>query len=260
MVKTGRLFFAIGMGAFGIHQLLYADLKPVLIATWPTWLHGIHLLSYIGNLGLIAACLAIIVGRNARLWTIFAGTLLLILFLINHIPYQLSTNPGFVGGWSDALKALAISGGFFSVAGSLHEIESGSDGKSYDWIKPLEKIIPFGKIFFSFTIIIFGIEHFLYPGFVETLVPSWIPWHTFWTYFAGAALIVSGLAIIFNFKARPAAALLGIMIFIWFAILHLPRGFADPYSGNGNELRSVFESLAFSGIAFVIAGTTKKSK
>jgi uncharacterized membrane protein YphA (DoxX/SURF4 family) len=95
-------------------------------------------------------------------------------------------------------------------------------------------------------------------SFVETLVPSWIPWHSFWTYFAGIALIASGFAIIINIKARLAAFLLGIMIFIWLAVLHLPRGIADPHIGHGNELRSVFESLAFSGIAFVLAGTSKK--
>jgi hypothetical protein len=43
------------------------------------------------------------------------------------------------------------------------------------------------------------------------------------------------------------------MIFLWFIMLHIPRAIADPHSGNGNEWTSVFEALAFSGIAFLMA-------
>ncbi|MEP6465698.1 MAG: hypothetical protein ABJB05_05310, partial [Parafilimonas sp.] len=75
-----------------------------------------------------------------------------------------------------------------------------------------------------------------------------------WTYFAGTALALSGIAIIINIKRKLAANLLGLMIFIWFIVLHIPRAVADPYSGNGNEITSVFEALSFSGIAFLIAG------
>jgi hypothetical protein len=35
-------------------------------------------------------------------------------------------------------------------------------------------------------------------------------------------------------------------------VLHIPRGIADPHSGDGNEWTSVFEALSFSGIAFLI--------
>ena len=101
--------------------------------------------------------------------------------------------------------------------------------------------------------IVFGIDHFLYTEFVATLVPRWIPAPVFWTYFAAVALIGSGVAIILKIKIRLIGILLGIMLFIWFVILHIPRAVADPYVDKGNEVTSVFEALAFSGIAFVIA-------
>src|SRR5262249_43194653 len=116
-----------------------------------------------------------------------------------------------------------------------------------------QKFIPLGPIFFSITMVAFGIDHFLYPDFVATLVPDWIPGHVFWTYFAGVALIGAGLAIIFRVKLALVSLLLGIMIFIWFIILHIPRGIADPHGDKGNEITSVFEALAFSGIAFIIS-------
>jgi hypothetical protein len=36
-------------------------------------------------------------------------------------------------------------------------------------------------------------------------------------------------------------------------ILHIPRAIAMPDAANGNELTSVFQALAFSGVALVIA-------
>ena len=107
-------------------------------------------------------------------------------------------------------------------------------------------------------LVIFGIEHFLFGEFVKSLVPGWIPGDLFWTYFAAVALIGAGLAIIFRVKVKLVALLLGIMVFIWFLILHIPRAVVAPVTDMGNELSSVFESLGVSGIAFVIAYRYRK--
>lgn len=110
-------------------------------------------------------------------------------------------------------------------------------------------------------LVTFGFEHFLYTGFVASLVPVWIPWPVFWTYFAGIALIGAGLAIILGIGSALAATLLGVMLFLWVVFLHLPRAIADPYSNLGNEWSSVFQALAFSGVAFILAGwDTNNSK
>jgi hypothetical protein len=44
---------------------------------------------------------------------------------------------------------------------------------------------------------------------------------SFWTYFAGVALIGSGIAIILKFRIELIGDLLGIMILLWF-IIHIP--------------------------------------
>ena len=104
----------------------------------------------------------------------------------------------------------------------------------------------------------FGFDHFLYAKEAADYVPSWIPNHLFWIYFAGIALIGSGIAIILQIKPRLIAALLGTMIFIWFIILHVPRVIASPFADIGDEVTSAFLALAYSGIAFVIAGAVKE--
>jgi uncharacterized membrane protein YphA (DoxX/SURF4 family) len=103
-------------------------------------------------------------------------------------------------------------------------------------------------------------DHFLYTEFVSKLVPSWIPGSTFWTYFAAVALIGSGIAIIFRIMLKQVALLLGTMLFLWLILLHIPRAIADPHIDKGNEVTSVFQALAFSGMAFIIAGMHKTRK
>ena len=49
------------------------------------------------------------------------------------------------------------------------------------------------------------------------------------------------------------AILAGIMLFIWFAILHLPGAFSNPTVDEGNLVVSAFDALAFSGTAFMVA-------
>jgi hypothetical protein len=102
-------------------------------------------------------------------------------------------------------------------------------------------------------IIVFGAEHMLYGQYVQYLVPDWIPWHLFWTYFAGVALIAAGAGFILRIQLRLAGLLLGGAIFTWFLVLHIPRAAVAPVTDKGNELASVFESLGFSGIAFLLA-------
>jgi hypothetical protein len=54
--------------------------------------------------------------------------------------------------------------------------------------------------------------------------------------------------------ARLAAALSGLMIVSWVVLLHVPRAIAAPEDQLRNEWTAVFEALAMSGIAFVLAG------
>jgi uncharacterized membrane protein YphA (DoxX/SURF4 family) len=156
-------------------------------------------------------------------------------------------------------KELALSGGAFVMAGSFSET-SANVQKRPAFVKLLEKLIPFGGIFFSITMISFGIDHFLYTKHVVPLVPAWIPYPVFWTYFAAVALIGSGIAIVLKIKLDIIATLLGTMIFIWFIILHIPRAIAQPVADKGEEVASAFSALAFSGIALVVAGCGGRGK
>jgi uncharacterized membrane protein len=253
LIKAGRAFYAIGIAGIGVQQFIYADFRPVILPQWPEWIPWLTGWAYLGGAALIIAAAVIIFSKNAGKTTLVLGTAFLLFFLIFHVTYQLFISPFsfHLGLWTDPLKELALSGGAFVIAGSYPEEKLYADISFRTRFPGI--LIPYGTIFFSITMIVFGIDHFLYTAFVATLVPRWIPGPVFWTYFAAVALIGSGVAIILKIKIRLVGILLGIMLFIWFVILHIPRAVVAPYVDKGNEVTSVFEALAFSGIAFVIA-------
>jgi uncharacterized membrane protein YphA (DoxX/SURF4 family) len=253
LVRIGRLFYAINIAGLAGQQLYYSDFRPVFVPPWPTHIPGQAILAWIFSFMLIGAAVALVLEKKARTVMLLLGGLLLLLFLFCHVPYEMWVNPGggHIGAWSHGLKDLSIAGGAFMIAGSFPQGQ-GSPGERAI-VRPLEAFIPLGGIFYSIMLIVFGIDHFLYVEFVKSLVPDWIPGHLFWTYLAAIALIGSGVAIILRIRVRQIGILLGITIFIWFLILHIPRAAVAPASDNGNELSSVFESLGSSGIAFVAA-------
>jgi len=127
---------------------------------------------------------------------------------------------------------LTLCCGALIIAGSYTE------KNEHALIRLLSKLIPLGVIFFSTTIISYGVNHFLYAKDVADYVPSWVPFHLFWKYLAGTALIGSGLAIILKIKPTLAATLLGAMILSWFIILHIPRIIVSPLTYMGSEIAS----------------------
>ena len=257
LIKAGRINYAIGMAGIGLQQFFYPGFRPVLLPGWPELLPDPQLLIYLSSVALMALGGCIIFNFKAKKASLIGGGVLLAFFVLFHFPFRVIYNPTELGAWTNAFKILALSGGAFVMAGSYPTDEIRGEHKSFYL---LAKLIPLGRFFFPITIIVFGIAHFLYAEGVATLVPEWIPFHLFWTYFAAVALIGSGISIIFNIKLRLMGILLGAMIFSWFLILHIPRAVAMPELANGNEVTSVFQALAFSGIAFVLAFGYRKAE
>jgi len=255
LIKAGRCFYGTGVAAIGIQQFIHADFRPVISPAWPPWIHGAAL-AYIVGAALAAAGAFIIFGKNIKTISLLLAAFFFILFLAFQFPYIMFIQPNLprhLGLWTNPLKEVAFSGGAFVMAASVPGRKSNEEKEFY----AKERLMTAGRIFFSIMLIAFGIDHFYYTVFVATLVPSWIPGHIFWTYFGAVCLIGSGVAIIFKIFITPVAILLGTMLFLWLVILHIPRAIADPYIAQGNEITSVFEALAFSGIAFVIGGVEK---
>ena len=222
LIKTGRAFFGICLIGLGAQQFQYGEFRPVFVPDWPAWLHN-SALAYIFGAALILAGGVIALAKNARKVALISVVVFLLFSLFFHSVFLSFISPDkfSLGAWTNALKELALSGGALIIAGSYPQANTVTNDSPFSW---LEKLIPFGRIFFGM----------------------------FWTYFAGIALFGAGVAFIFNFRIRLVAILTAVMIFIWFLVLHIPRGIADPEGLKGNEITSVFEALVFAGVALII--------
>src|SRR5229473_2015080 len=116
---------------------------------------------------------------------------------------------------------------------------------------PMEKSQTPGRIFVAISLVVFGVQHFIYGGFVATLVPAFMPGRLFWAYFVGVAFIAAAAGILYRIMARPAATMLGVMFFLFVVLLHIPR--IVGLSHDGNEWTSGFVALAMCGGAWILA-------
>lgn len=253
LVPVGRGFFAVGLASIGLMHFFFMNFPWVVIPEFPAWIPLRLLWVLLIGAALVAAGVCILFnlrGRKVAAWT---GVGLLALVVLAHVPNQLTGKYAAVlGAWTNTLKEMALAGGAWIAALSFAE----ADGDLPGW---LQRVLPAGRYLFGVMLAVFGVDHFLYPKFVASLVPEWVGCGMFWTYFAGAALIAGGLGIMVRRVARLASLLTGVMIFLWVPMLHIPRAIADPYTNVGNEWASVWEALAFSGMAFMLAGRSTDS-
>lgn len=245
--EAGRIFYGIAMVVLGFQTIYDQDFPYMLIPPDRSWSKGLALLPYISGSLLVLAGTCIILKWRARPVLLVLGFLLLVIFCFYFTPYEFlaTTNYLHLVEWDNPLKELALASGAFIIAGCF--FEKGEVAP----IRFLGKLIPLATICFAIIMISFGILHFQHTAGVAAYIPSWIPFRIFWAYFGGAALIGSGVAIIFKIKSRLISNLLGAMILSWFVILHIPKVIDSSF--DRGEITSAFIALAYSGIAFVIS-------
>jgi uncharacterized membrane protein YphA (DoxX/SURF4 family) len=243
--NIGRIFFGIALAGTGIPTICFNAYPYYLLPPLHFLTPGPAILHYISGAILILVGACIVFEKKIRTVSLLFGCLLLLIFCFLYIPYQFIEKHLQLAEWENAEKELSLAAGAFIIAACFSEK-----------IEP--KLMTLGSILFSIPIISFGILHFEFAKEVSTMVPSWIPYPIFWTYLAGIGLLGSGISIILKIKTRFIAALLGTIIFIWFVILHIPETIASSYADLGGEITSTFSALAYSGMAFLIAGAAKK--
>ncbi len=116
-----------------------------------------------------------------------------------------------------------------------------------------EKILTLSPLFFAIPMAVFASQHFTESKAVSTLVPHWLPWHLFWTYFVGTAVIAASLSIVSKIQAQLAGILLGVLLIIFELLLHIPFIMAHPKNVIGWSIG--LRDLAFSGGALAFAAT-----
>jgi len=115
----------------------------------------------------------------------------------------------------------------------------------------VDKVLPLGRMFFAIPMAVFATEHFTNTAGVASLVPRWIPAHTFWVYLVGLGFLCAALGMAALVQARLAAALVGMTMLIFVLVMDIPATIAQPDSRFSWAL--ALRQLAFGGGAFAFA-------
>ena len=245
----GRIFFALGVIGSGLMQLIRQDFVR-LVPKLPAWAGSPFWWAILSGGVLVAAGAALAFDRNRRLFAAILSVLLVATFLL-YIP-GLVSNPGPGYMWTNPCKTLALLGGALLLAFSAAETTGVERSTPVTHGGRLWHV---SAIFYGIFFVVGGIQHYVYLDFVTQLVPPWLPQRRVWACFTGVALIAGGLGINFRPTSRVAALASGFMVFLWVVMLHVPRALSTP--ADPGEISAVFEALALSGTAFLLAGTSR---
>jgi len=257
LITPGRVIFALGIMALGILQFFtkdYSVARPPSPA-WSANIPGKAAWAYISGSLLIISGLCIILRLKAAWVSLFVGIMILVCsFFLRHLPDMAGDTFEGILWRINSDKAFVFFGGALIVAASFFKEQGRSLSKAFT----NNVLITIGWICLSYFLLICGAAHFKFHQFVPSLIPDYIPAHVFWAYFAGVALLAGGAGLIFKQTRKWAAAFAGVMILLWFILLHIPRALATPTVYE--EWMGVCESFTFSGILFVLAGLSSKQR
>jgi uncharacterized membrane protein YphA (DoxX/SURF4 family) len=117
----------------------------------------------------------------------------------------------------------------------------------------IDKVVALTPLCFAIPLAAFGAEH-LSGGIPLTMVPPYMPWRLFWIYFVGFALIAASLSIATKIQVRWSGVLLGTMMFLFVAMVHLPGALRV---GGRIPWTVVIREMSFGGGGWVLAGIAK---
>jgi uncharacterized membrane protein len=122
----------------------------------------------------------------------------------------------------------------------------------------LDKIVGLSNLCFAVPLAVFGAEHLSGAKFIMLAVPSYMPWHLFWAYFVGLALLSASLSIATKIQVRWSGLLFGIMMFLFVAMVHIPRALASP--SDRIPWTIVIREMSFAGGAWALAGNAMRGQ
>jgi len=119
----------------------------------------------------------------------------------------------------------------------------------------LDKIVALSNLCFAVPLAVFGTLHLFGPQFVKDLVPRYMPGRMFWVYFVGCALIAASLSIAAKIGVRWSGLLVGIMMFMFVAMLYLPSALRHLHARITWTI--VFREMSFGGAGWILAAVAK---
>jgi uncharacterized membrane protein YphA (DoxX/SURF4 family) len=246
LIALGPVFFAASLASFAPEHF-YGG--PEYIQTMaPRWMPLHSFWPYFVGGALLAAATSLTLRKFMRLSATLLGLMFFLFVCMIYLPSLLAHLKSRLA-WIFMLRDLSFAAGAWALAGLL----------SRD-VAPLQSrwMILFGRFVMAFIAIFFAIQHFLHPEFAPGVplpkpTPAWVPFGPFWAYLTGAVLLIAGLALLINRKARTAAASIGLLMTILTLLLYVPILVMASQAHINEEINYVADTLLFAGAVLLVA-------
>jgi hypothetical protein len=230
---AGKYMYLIGLAELAIYNFFKGDFAMTRPPALPDGLKVINPMMAYGTGILLLICIGLVI------WNKFTSQALI---TICAIIFLCATTRHIFAVWKDAINGFKT---LWLIGGALLILSTVGRYKKYH-----QQILFFNLIVLFVFFYLCAVAHFQFAEFVKDLIPTFIPFRLFFTYFAAVCLLLGGIGLLTTKFQKLAALLSGIQITGWFLLLHLPRAFTI----GGDEWIGVGESLNIAGICFMLYG------
>lgn len=246
LIALSFVFVAAPLAAFaGEH---FADARSLMQGV-PPYMPFRLFWAYFVGVALLAAALSLSVKKYMRWSAPLLAAMFFLFVLMLDLPAAIA-QPHNRLLWTLALRETAFAAGALALTGFILLQNNRNHAKI---------LIAIARLCIGIPLIVYGIEHFLYPTFapgvpLPKLTPHWVPLPFLWAYLVGAVLIIAGIAILLNKKSQLAATCAGLVMVLLTLLLYTPiLAMLTQQSQVIEGVNYVADTLLFGGTVLFLA-------
>jgi hypothetical protein len=219
-MKVGVWFYGLGTVLTGILDIAWGtfDTSHQPIQSLGKNFPGQHILAYVAGVWLVAAGLAILWRRSARIGAV-ASAIAYLMFAALWLPryyagihtygWRLAVFVGVSFGLAQQLMLVAPAAIVFAFPAAADSLLQKRAAIAARWMLGLPPVI-------------FGLFHLTSIRIFASIVPHWMSFGYFWAGLTGIAFVLAGSAICLGIMDVPAAKLLALMLLLFEGFVEIP--------------------------------------